>query len=150
MTTKCCHCRTFAAEPGRNGLCWTCRRHKAIRDQYPTIRLTEEEVWGILSDLGVLPMGEIAEKYNVSRQTINNIDNGTFRKDVLERYEAEQDKLTEEQLDAMIAERYPTMPPLTEEERLELCEAPPMVVIRGRGVRMRAKVYRRLQRDEAA
>ena len=126
----CRHCRCKVINRPRR-LCFACHGDPAVRSLYPSKRvLTDAVVWDIIRDLGLMSSGAVAKKHGVSRQMVNYIDRGELRKPVLDRYEAEQNRMSEAELDAMIAEQLPTMPGLTEEEEDELHRtAPPPAVI---------------------
>lgn len=102
--------------------------------------ISEQTVWNILRDLGDAPVAVVAKKYGLSRQMVNYIDRGTLWKHVLERYEAEQDAMTEAELDALVASRLETMPEWSEDEEPDERPKPytPAAVQRGRGIHKRA------------
>lgn len=135
----CRHCDLKPANRPRQ-LCVACWKLPAVRHQYPSKKreLTDAVVWDIIRDLGRMSSGAVAKKHGVSRQMVSYIDRGELRRPVLDRYEAEQDAMSEAELDAMIAEQLPTMPGLTEEEEDELHRIAPLPAVIARHLMARS------------
>lgn len=97
--------------------------------------LTDEQVRGILRDheAGV-PQIVIAAKHRVSRMSVYGIVSGRTHREVVAQFEADDDGTTDAELDALIAERYATMP---SEARYEpQGDRLPQAVQRGVGLRV--------------
>lgn len=94
--------------------------------------LTDFQVLDILADFdrGMSAI-RLAEKFHTSRETVYGIIRGKTHRRVVDQFEAACGP-TEAELDAMIAERLPTMPREPRYERQ--ADYVPLAVIRGRGI----------------
>lgn len=87
----------------------------------------------ILADLRAgMTQASIAKKHGLSTATIGRVDRDGLIDTAVDR----EDQTTMEELDALIAERLPTMP---QEPRYERGRTLPQVVARGRGVQARER-----------
>lgn len=96
--------------------------------------LTDDEVIGILADNDAgMSAVAISLKYGTSRESVYGIVTGRTHRSVVAKWEADHDGTTEAELDAMIEERYATMPrePRVQSQRDRL----PAALARGLGVR---------------
>lgn len=74
------------------------------------MKLGPEKARRILLDLGTYTVKQLADRENVTRQAIYDIRDGRMYRDVWQQVDAEFEAMTDAELDAMIQERYATMP----------------------------------------
>jgi hypothetical protein len=94
-------------------------------------KLTAEQVQSMLEEIfGGMTHGEASLKYGISRAYVGQIVNGKACWDAERR--DDMSEMTEEELEALIAEQMPTMP---KEPRVDRTDRLPLAVSRGIGVR---------------
>ena len=74
------------------------------------MKLGREKVRELLLDIGTYKASELARRYGITPQAVYDIRDGRLYRDVWQQVDAEFEAMTDAELDAMIQERYPTMP----------------------------------------